>query len=263
MAQEHVLIVVTVPVLLEYGGYFVLRKVVGEGFGVGDIFIVGDTTVLGGFLVVHRDQEMHLIFVTQIGTEDGGVEMRCSLILEIAAGIVVIEVEAETYAFAGIDGKLYVEAVLTKQLVTAVVVGGTGIGRQCVHKPELVGLDIKETVGVGEDEGTALTAVDEDTAQACSVVGSSGVIIAVESCIERGVHKQVGQGVGLYKNHITELPVDSPGIKAFRNLLVFLGRIVVVFVEILVFTASRDGSVFIDLVIRTFGLCGSSERSEE
>ena len=73
----------------------------------------------------------------------------------------------------------------------------------------------------------------------------------------------VGQGVGLYRNHITELPVDSPGIKAFRNLLVFLGRIVVVFVEILVFTASRDGSVFIDLVIRTFGLCGSSERSEE
>ena len=66
VTQEDVLVVVTVPVFLQYGRNLVLRITVSVRLGMGDVGIVGDTTVLGSLLVVCREQDMHLILVAQI-----------------------------------------------------------------------------------------------------------------------------------------------------------------------------------------------------
>ena len=72
------------------------------------------------------------------------------------------------------------------------------------------------------------------------------VVLPVHTAVERGVHKEVGQGVGHRRRHIAESAVDGPRVEALGNLLV-ARRVVVVLVEVLV--APRDIAVLVYLVI--------------
>ena len=56
------------------------------------------------------------------------------LAAEIPACIGIVEVEADVQPLAGIHSKLGIDTVLTIDLVAAVVVEDTGIGRQGVHE---------------------------------------------------------------------------------------------------------------------------------
>ena len=177
------------------------------------------------------------------------------LIAEIASGVVVVQIEAEIHALAGIDGKLGVDAVLTILFVAAVVVSDAGVRRQRVHEEELLGLDVEETVGIGEDKRTALAAVDEDTTLTGGVVRARCVVFAIKTCVEGGVHEQVGQGVGFRRTYVAELPVDCPSIKALGDLDIFLRRIVVVLIEVATPATARDITALINLVEVAVDLC--------
>ena len=171
-----------------------------------------------------------------------------TLIAEIAARISVVEIETEVQTLAGIHGKFGIDTVLTVGLVAAVVVEDTGIGRQGVHEEPCLRPFLHETVGLGEDEVVGSGTIDEDTAQARGVVASRGVV----ACVEHTVHKEVGQCVGLCRDHITELAVDGPYIESLGHLLV-AGRIVVVLVEVLVLPSLGDVTHLIYLIIDILG----------
>ena len=91
---------------------------------------------------------MHLVSVSEIGGEDGAAKVCYTLVAEITAGIVVVQVEAKAESFVGVHCELGVDTVFAVLLVTAVVVGDTGVGREGVHKEEFIRLLKEETIGV-------------------------------------------------------------------------------------------------------------------
>ena len=201
-------------------------------------------------------EEVHVVFVTQIGGKDGSVEVRDILIAVVASGIGVVEIESYVEALIGIDGKLGIDMVLTVGLVATVVVEHVGIGRQSVHKQEFLWSLLRKGVGCSEDEDVVDNrTVDEDSAQARCVIVTRVVELAIGATIEGGIHKEVGQGVRHCRNHIAELPVDGPYIDTFGNLLV-LGGVVVVFVEFRIVITLGHVAHFVDLVKRVLGKGG-------
>ena len=58
--------VVAVPVLFQDRGNLVFIQLILEGFGVGDIVVVGDTAVLRDLLVGCTEEEMQIILVAGI-----------------------------------------------------------------------------------------------------------------------------------------------------------------------------------------------------
>ena len=66
VGEIDVLVVVAVPVLFQDRGDFVLIQLILEGFGVGDIVVVGDTAVLRDLLVGCIEEEMQVVLVTGI-----------------------------------------------------------------------------------------------------------------------------------------------------------------------------------------------------
>ena len=150
MGQEQTLLVVAVPVALHDDGNLAVLIALREDFGVGDILVVGNTAVLSGLLMDERQQGVHLVLVAKVRCVDIGIEVRVVLILEIAAGIEVVEVETEAQTLAEVSREAGVDVVLAVGLVAAVVVGHVGDGRQRVGEVPLVGLGEHLTVGVGE-----------------------------------------------------------------------------------------------------------------
>ena len=100
--------------------------------------------------------------------------------------------------------------VLAVCLVTAVVIIYSGIWRQSVHKQEVLRPFVYKTVYIVEYEVFAKRTVDIYTAQACCIVTTCGVVVAIHAAVECGVHKQVGYRVGFCRYYITKASVDSP-----------------------------------------------------
>ena len=69
------LVVVAVPVLCEHRRDLVFGIVVGEGLGMCDIVVVGDTAVLSHLLVVGGSEKVGLISLSKVGAVHGIVEM--------------------------------------------------------------------------------------------------------------------------------------------------------------------------------------------
>ena len=113
-----------------------------------DIVVVFDTAVLLGLLVNGGEEGVHTVLVAGIGTEQRGIEVRHVLVHKVTARIGVFEVEAEVQAFVRIHGELRVDMVLTAGLVAAVVVEDRRIGREGVHKEELLRPFLDEAVGL-------------------------------------------------------------------------------------------------------------------
>jgi hypothetical protein len=96
MGEEEMDGVVTVPVLGEHGRYLLLTELVVETLGMGDIVVVGDTSVLRHLAMVGGEKGMHLITVSDIRGEEGSPEMGVALVLVISSGIMIVQVEAHT-----------------------------------------------------------------------------------------------------------------------------------------------------------------------
>ena len=101
---------------------------------MGDVIIVGDAAVFVGLMLITRGQQVHLVAVTTIRTEQRCTEVRDVLILVVASAVVIVKVEAKSQALVGIDGKFGVNMVFTVLLVATVVVADVGIGRQRIQK---------------------------------------------------------------------------------------------------------------------------------
>ena len=226
---------------------------------MGDILVVGNTPVFRCLLVIGGEQDVHLIPVANVRAEEGSVEMRYTLVTEIAPCVIVSQVEAESEPFVGIHGKLGIEAVFAVLLVATVVVGDASIGRERIHEEEFVRLLEEETVRVGKDERTALPAVYEDTVLSGCIVVAEGIVFAVEACVERGVHEQMVHGIRGSGYDVAKLPVNRPGIVTFGYLFV-LGGVVAVLVEIPVVVALGDVAVLVNLIEGTVVLGGRSEK---
>ena len=95
VCEEDVLVVVAVPVVREDGGNLVLHEVVFERFGVCDVFVVSDATVLRLFLMVGAEEEVCLVAVAEIAAPEGVVEVRRALVGVVSAGVEVVELESE------------------------------------------------------------------------------------------------------------------------------------------------------------------------
>ena len=250
VGEEEMLVVVAVPYIRQDRWNLVLGEVLRETLGVGDIGIVGDAAILFDLLVTVGEDSVHVVFVAGIRTEYGSVEMRLVLVLEIAPGVSIFEVEAEVQALVDVDGELSVDMVLAAGLVAAVVVLYGGIGRERVHEEMLVGLSLHEAVGLGKGEVIVVGTVDEDTAQAGRVVAAGVVVLAIHTVVERGVHEEVGHGVGLSRRDIAEGAIDGPCVDALGNLLI-AGGVVVVLVEFVV--TLGDVAALVDLVVDVLG----------
>ena len=109
----------------------------------------------------------------------------------------------------------------------------------------------EKVIWLGEKEVIFFLTVDKDTTQSGGIVASRGVIVAIHATIESGIHKQVGQGVGLCRNYITKPSVDSPRVESLWNLLVLSG-ILAMLVEVL--ASAAYVSVLVNLIEITISL---------
>ena len=164
MGEEKVLVVVTVPVLPEHRRIFVLCITVLHRLRMRHVVVVGNTAILGNLAMACGKQEVQLILVADIGTEQTAVEVGEVLVAEVASGVGIVEVEAYVQTLARIDRELRVDMIFTVGLVAAVIVGDIRIGRQRVHKQELLGAFLRVAVRLCEDVVIGRhRAVDENT----------------------------------------------------------------------------------------------------
>ena len=157
-----------------------------------DEVVVGDATVLSRFLMVGLEEHVRLIAVAEVRSVERSVEVAVVLVLEVAAGIAVVQVEAQARLLAGVYGKAGVDEVFAVGLVAAAAVAEIGDGRQRVGKVPLVRLAQHLVVGVGEEGLCRGPAVGENARQACGIVRAHRVILSVHACAHRRLRVEVG-----------------------------------------------------------------------
>ena len=64
MVEEHMLIIISIPILLQYGWNFLLAITIAERFWMRDVGIIGNTTILCDLLMIQRKEQMCLIAFT-------------------------------------------------------------------------------------------------------------------------------------------------------------------------------------------------------
>ena len=257
MTEEKVDIVVAVPVALKHSGYLALNKLVVEGLGMSDIVVIGDSTILSHLLMIHREHGMHLIAVAVVGTEQGGSEMRRTLVGIISAGIGVVDVETKSETLVGIGGKQYVYMVLSIEFVAAVVVCYIGDRRKRVGEQNFIGLLHHMRIRLHEQELTRERLVDSYSAQSRSVVITRGVIFPILASIEYGVHKEMGHSVGQRGDDVAKFAVYLPHSQSFGYFLVARG-VVVMLVEITVCSIAVDvHAIYVSGIVSPLEILGS------
>ena len=168
MGEEKRIYFVTVPCLAEVYGYVVGAEVLASRFclfGICDIFVICDTTVLGEFYMVACGKQVCRVFVASIVCVESELG-ECSRLAVISASSVQV-VEKETCAefFACIGGKVGPEAVVAGDFVARIVVAEVGVWRFCVGKVELVYRGHEIVIGLEETEFGQSLAVEEYSCQ--------------------------------------------------------------------------------------------------
>ncbi len=234
MSEKEVGVVIAVPVFVEHCFYLVLVITVIKTLRMGYVVVVYNTSILSHFLMIGREESVHLVSVAKVRGKQSGTEMRVVLVVIVAAGVGVVEVETEAQLLTSVYCKQGVDVVFTVGLVAAVVIRDICYWRQCVCEEKIVGLLHHMTVRLREDKLFRERTVYHYTALACGIVVACGVVFTVESGVEHRVHKQVLQGVGLCRDDIAELAVYAPHIQSLGNLLVYVCGVLIVLVEIAV-----------------------------
>ena len=185
VGEKQALVVVAVPVLRQDGGYFVVGIALGIQLGVGDVVVVGDAAVLRSLLVVVLKQQVQLVAVAQVGNVERGVEVGVVLVLEVATGVAIVQVEAQSGLLAGVGGKAGVNEVLAVGLVAAAAIAQVRDGRQRVGEMPFVGLAQHLRVGVGEERLRGRPSVGEDARLAGREVRAHRVVVAMHARPQR------------------------------------------------------------------------------
>ena len=181
--------------------------------------------------------------------------MRYILIAVITACIGIIKIESEVKALININSKFGVYMVFAVSHIATLVICDIGIWRKCIHKQKLVWLFIDKTIWLCKYEVFAIGTVCENTVLACGIVASCCVVVAVETIIEGGVHKQVWQRVGFGRDNIAQSSVYCPNIYAFWYNLVLSG-VFIVFIEVfasLAYVATLVNLIELTVILSTYG----------
>ena len=165
------LVVITVPVFRHHHRDLFQRIALREDFRMGDVVIIGDTSVLCHLLVIGREEDMGLIVVTEIRAVHRIVKMRSALTGIVATGIEIVDIESYTQPLSGIHTKLGYKMVLTVHTVTATVITQIGKWRQRIGKMKLCRILHKKVVRLYKEEILTGRPVGINTVDArCTVI---------------------------------------------------------------------------------------------
>ena len=89
---------------------------------MGDILVVGNTTILVHLHEVVVVDGLHLIALSDIRSKEPRIEIGGGLIGIKATAVEVVDVETKGQALVGIDGEVRLEALLTIQLIACFIV---------------------------------------------------------------------------------------------------------------------------------------------
>ena len=179
VTQEDMLVVISVPVLLQYGRDFIAGEIIGILFRMLDIVIIGDTSVLGHLLVIGTEEEVCLISVAQIRGPHGVLEVGSTLCIVVSSAVFVVETESTTQLLVGIHCKDSLEVVFSVGTVTTTVQRHVGDRRVGVGEMEVAHGRYDVVVWFREHEVTLRTSVDEDTVDSCSTHVAQCVILSI------------------------------------------------------------------------------------
>ena len=219
MGQEDVSVVVAVPVASEHGGNLVFPVGLVETLRMSDVVVVGDTTVFCHFLMIGLDEQMCLIAIAHITAPHGVVEVGRTLICLESASVDIVELESNTYAFAGINGKKSLEVILAIGAVAAVVIDKIGDGRQSIGEMELIGPSDEEVIRVSKHKITVRTPVGEYAVDAGRPEVAERIVLPSSSRSEDRVHEHVVECVGYGSRAVAKTFVHSPNLQSFGYFL--------------------------------------------
>ena len=111
MVEKDMLIVVSIPVFRKNCRYFVCIKRFVEYFGVGDVCIVGYTSIFRNLLMVERRKKVCLILFACISAPKRVINVRSVLIAIIPTAIKIVELESKSPLLACINRKQCLELV--------------------------------------------------------------------------------------------------------------------------------------------------------
>ena len=221
MVEEYVHAVVSVPVLLQHGRNLVLGIGVFEEFGVLDVVVVGNASVLRRLLMQGREQQVCLVSVAQVRSPHGVLEVRGALAVVVATSVLIVESESHAQSFSRVDGKHRLEVVLAVGTVSAAVERHVGDGRVGVGEVEFADGRADAVEGLCEDKLPLVQpSVDKDTVDAWRPQIAQRVVFSPQSRGERGVHVHVLQGVHLRLLSVAESLVYGPHLQSLGYFLV-------------------------------------------
>ena len=231
MCQEETIIIVAVPMLLQEDGNLVSIERLTRELGVGDIVVVGNTSILRSLLMIGGVDGMQLILIAPITCIEGSTEMTHTLILVVTAGISIVHVEAYAQTFADINSEFGVEMVFTILFVATVIVGEVGDRGEGLREMTFIGGLHHLVINIKEPKLRLLPAVYEDAVLACGIVCANGIILSVFPSGQRALGEEMGHCVNLGRDDVAELAVHSPYLDALGYLLAAAGGVVLVGTE--------------------------------
>ena len=149
--QINIKIVITGTCTFQPGGDVLRTAHVFHFIGTGDVVVVGDTAVLVHFEEIVIVGGMHLVFLADIASKHACVEVRGGLVGIIAAPVKVVDVEADGQPLVDVDGEVGLEAILTVDFATRLIVGQVGERYVAVGEEQVTGLYVKTGQGSNED----------------------------------------------------------------------------------------------------------------
>ena len=262
VVEEDMLVVISVPVLLQHRGNLVGRKRLVEHLRMGDIRVVGDTSILRHLLMVGGKEQVSLIALTEITSPHGVVEVGRVLRVVVATPVEVVKLETEAPSLARIDSEESPKVVLTIDAVSRRVVVQQGDRRQGGSKVEILGLHEEVVVRIHEEEVRLLPAVDEDTRLPWRPEVAQRVILPILPRSEDGVHIHKGEGIGHGRRPVAKPLVHRPHLQSARHHLVLALDRVRPIPTVVLKTRSRPLVVGKDLLHLILGPCQHRETQE-
>ena len=223
MGELCSVVVHLVPYSVEDGGDLLSGVGGGEFLWVGDVLVVGDTSVLTGLEVVGIDEPVGLVAGLDDRAVEVDVEVGGGLVLVISSTVDVVDAEAHAGILVDVDGKLGVEVVLAVVAVATLMVGDVGDGLVGVSEMEGADGGQEEVVGLRKDEVVHLGAQGEDLCLSGRAEVAEVVVEALDAVGEGGVLEGMVEGVGSYRVGEPGVGVNGPGAYAGLSLsLLFL-----------------------------------------
>ena len=195
MCKKDGLVVVAVPEVGQHCRDVGALVAAWEALRVGNIVIVLDTAVLGHLHVLPSGHRVNIVVVALEVTEEGGVELRVSLIIIVPARVEIVSTETYTGILVDIRGEIGSQSVLPVFLRTAFVVLQVGQRALGVGEQQVAGLDMEIVIRLDKQEVARLRPVQEMTGQTWGTQVTEDVVFTPVTIGAVEVLEEMGEGV--------------------------------------------------------------------